>query len=387
MEIQKDLAFPTEEYLTRQDAIRSGMAALEIDALLVTSPENICYLCGYQTPGYYFPQTLVVTHDHDPQIIIRKFEGGNVDAYSWLDPSNRRTFEDNEAPMGLVAQTLSEVGAADSRIGVDLKSWFHTVRSHQELVSLVSGATIVDASGLVEAERAVKSERELAYIREASRISSIAAGVAAEHLSRGPCSENALAAKVHESLVGNGGEYPGLPVFLSSGHRTLIPHSGWTAKTIEPGDAVLLEVTAVIRRYSGPIFRTYHLGRPTQTFRDRANVVRDMLEATIEAIGPGVTSGSVNDAAIREARKLGMGVTKRAGYSVGLNFPPDWGEGVFLDLKEGDETVLEPGMAFHVPQTLRLTGEPTVAISETVIVTKQGRSVATGYPRDLIVID
>ena len=129
------------------------------------------------------------------------------------------------------------------------------------------------------------------------------------------------------------------------------------------------------------------MGRPTSALRDRASVVRDMLDATIAAIGPGVTSSSVNDAAMQVAQRLGRGVTKRAGYSVGLNFPPDWGEGVFLDLKAGDETVLEPGMAFHIPQTLRLKGEAPVAISETVIVTEQGRSVVTDYPRDLIVID
>ena len=387
MKIRKDLAFPREEYLTRLGAIRSRMAGLEIDALLVTSPENICYLAGYQTPGYYFPQTLVVTHDRDPQIVIRKFEGGNVDAFSWLDSSNLRTFEDNEAPTQRVVQTLRDLCVAERRIGVDLKSWFHTVRNHQELLSLLNQATIVDASGLVEAERATKSEREIEHIGKAGRISSLAAAAAAEHLSRGACTENELAARVHESVVGNGGEYPGLPVFVSSGHRTMIPHAVWSGKAIESGEAVFLEVTGVVRRYAGPIFRTYHMGRPPNGFRDRASIVRDMLDATIDAIGPGVTSNSVNEAAMRVARRLGRGVTKRAGYSVGLNFPPDWGEGVFLDLKEGDETVLEPGMAFHIPQTLRLKGEAPVAISETVIVTERGRSVVTEYPRDLIVID
>ena len=387
MEIRKDLSFSTEEYRARLNATRSRMADLEIDALLVTSPENICYLSGFQTPGYYFPQTLVVTHERDPKIVIRKFEGGNVDAYSWLDPSNLHTFEDHESPMKAVVQTLSELGVADRRIGVDFKSWFHTLRNHQELVSLLNEAAIVDASGLVEAERAVKSVREIEYIREAGRISSLAAGVTAEYLSRGACTENELAAKVHESLVGDGGEYPGLPVFVSSGHRTMIPHAVWSGKAIESGEAVFLEVTGVVRRYAGPIFRTFHMGRPTNAFRDRARVVRDMLDATIDAIGPGVTSNSVNEAAMRVARKLGTGVTKRAGYSVGLNFAPDWGEGVFLDLKAGDETVLEPGMAFHIPQTLRLKGEAPVAISETVVVTDQGRTVVTDYPRDLIVID
>ena len=60
---------------------------------------------------------------------------------------------------------------------------------------------------------------------------------------------------------------------------------------------------------------------------------------------------------------------------------------MFLDLKENDRTVLQPGMVFHLPQSMRLAGDLAVSISETVLVTDDGREVLTNFaPRTLIVV-
>ena len=150
--------------------------------------------------------------------------------------------------------------------------------------------------------------------------------------------ENELAGHVHQALVENGAEWPGLPVFLSSGHRTLIPHATWTGKTIEPGEHVLVELTGVTRRYAGPLFRTFHVGPPDRALAEHGRLVQEMLQALIEAVRPGTTWDAVNAVVEPITAKAGFAgiVRKRAGYSVGLNYPPDWGEGVFLDLKRGD---------------------------------------------------
>ena len=197
--------------------------------------------------------------------------------------------------------------------------------------------------------------------------------------------ENELAGWIHKVMVEAGGEYPGLPLFISAGHRTLISHATWTDKVIEKGENVLVEHTGVVNRYAGPLFRTFSVGEPSSEFADRAAICRDMVDAVIEAIRPGATSDEVNAAAVKAGR--GMGTRKRAGYSVGLNFPPDWGEGVFLDLKEGDETEIKAGMVFHVPETIRVDDKPPVALSETVLVTESGREVLTKFqPPGLVVV-
>jgi len=63
----------------------------------------------------------------------------------------------------------------------------------------------------------------------------------------------------------------------------------------------------------------------------------------------------------------------RAGYSIGIAFPPSWDEGYMLGLKQGDPTVLEEGMTFHlIPWMWGVDGNKTVGISDTIHVTKDG---------------
>ena len=70
--------FTLEEYQGRLDALRRRMEERGIDVLLVNSPENLYYLSGYQTPGYYWYQTLIVTMDREPVFITRLNEESNM---------------------------------------------------------------------------------------------------------------------------------------------------------------------------------------------------------------------------------------------------------------------------------------------------------------------
>jgi Xaa-Pro dipeptidase len=187
-------------------------------------------------------------------------------------------------------------------------------------------------------------------------------------------------------MIALGCEFPGLPPFIGSGQRTYIPHVQWTSKIIEKGDNVPVELTGVTQRYAGPIFRTFFVGNASPKMKSDFEVVKDQLEAAIGAIKPGITSHEVDAAAKKAAEKHGrlQSFTKRTGYSIGLNYAPDWGEGHFLDLKENDRTVIEAGMTFHMPMSLRADGELAVAVSESVLVTKTGCEVLTKYPRELL---
>ncbi|WP_414973787.1 hypothetical protein [Cereibacter sphaeroides] len=74
---------------------------------------------------------------------------------------------------------------------------------------------------------------------------------------------------------------------------------------------------------------------------------------------------------------------KRIGYSMGAAFAPDWGEGAILSLFTGVDRLLEPGMVFHLPATLRSYGDYTVGASETVILTETGIEVLSTLPRQM----
>ena len=75
---------------------------------------------------------------------------------------------------------------------------------------------------------------------------------------------------------------------------------------------------------------------------------------------------------------------KRLGYSVGISFAPDWGEGAILSLNEGVKTLLQPGMAFHLPPALRIYGRFTVGVSETIVVTETGYRALGSIDRELL---
>ncbi|HZU17359.1 MAG TPA: M24 family metallopeptidase, partial [Candidatus Dormibacteraeota bacterium] len=111
------------------------------------------------------------------------------------------------------------------------------------------------------------------------------------------------------------------------------------------------------------------------------------LDAAIAAIRPGVTAGSVHDAGQRVIDQAGFepNFRKRLGYSVGVGFAPDWGEGHILHLSREDPTVLEPGMVFHLPPALRRYAVVGVGCSETVAVTADGAEVITDFPRELAI--
>ena len=63
MEMKKTSAFDPPEFQERLRRVRARMAEKDLAALLLTTPENICYVSGYQTPGYYYLQALIVSVD------------------------------------------------------------------------------------------------------------------------------------------------------------------------------------------------------------------------------------------------------------------------------------------------------------------------------------
>jgi Xaa-Pro dipeptidase len=72
---------------------------------------------------------------------------------------------------------------------------------------------------------------------------------------------------------------------------------------------------------------------------------------------------------------------KRAGYSVGTGFA-SWMENAIANLQGNDRTELRPGMCFHLPIAMRLYGEATMGISETVLITDAGAEKLHQSPRD-----
>ena len=156
--VDKELFFSREEYRGRLASVRLHMEQRGVDALLVHTPENILYLSGYQTPGYYAYQCLVIVHQHDPVLLIRDTEKGNAYAYSWL--SDHVGYYDSDSHSEVTSKVLAGMGIRNATVGVEMSSWFLTARVYEDLRERNPHLRWADASGTVEKSRARKSPLE-----------------------------------------------------------------------------------------------------------------------------------------------------------------------------------------------------------------------------------
>jgi Xaa-Pro dipeptidase len=101
----------------------------------------------------------------------------------------------------------------------------------------------------------------------------------------------------------------------------------------------------------------------------------------LDAIKPGVTCEEIELAWRQVIARAGLEKESRIGYSVGLNYPPDWGEHT-ASLRPGDKTVLEPNMTFHMILGMWMD-DWGFECSESLRVTDDGHETFANFPRKL----
>ncbi|MBM3521619.1 MAG: aminopeptidase P family protein [Alphaproteobacteria bacterium] len=373
--------FPPATFERRLGAAREALRRRGLDALLVTAPANIYYLSAFHTPAYDNFQLLLLPASGEPVMFNVLHESEClVAARSYVE--KRVAYPGWTSHLDALRDLLVHEGLAKARVGLDKSSFFFSVRDWEGLIERLPEIRLEDATGLVEEFRKVKSPEEIACIREAARICAAGMKAGVEAAGEG-VSDCDIAAAVHHALIAAGGDYMSYPPFVNVGWNSSLVHNTWNGTHVAGGDIVFLELSGVSKRYGAALKRCVAVGRLDPEFARRDRIVHDVLQRTIDAIRPGVTSGAVNKVCLDAFAAHGYTVLKRAGYSMGINFPPGWSEGNFLDISRDNPTVLEPGMVFHLPQPFRVPGEQTVSTSETVLVTSDGVEVLTDFPRRL----
>lgn len=374
-----ELPFEESVFQSRLSRVRDQIHDGEIDALLVTTPENIYYLSGHEAACYYAYQGLIVPADGEPAFVIREVDGTNIEAGSWLsrrieysDTHGGSTSVETTAGIDATMELIEAMGLDGRRIGFEADSWFLTVAQLAKL-ERTSDAVFVPTSGLVESERVVKSDAEVDYIREAAEITKAATRTGIEATEAGT-TENELAAEVWYELARNGGQHVGGQPLITSGKRTNLIHSPWKKRKLQEGDPVYFEIPAAVNRYHACLLRTEFVGVPPPIAQEVFEIFGKALDTAIEFIEPGVTAANVNRVCRSVIEETGYGDLSphRTGYGLGIAFPPGWGEGHLVSLGPSDETVLEENMVFHVPRVAFLPDIGAIGLSATLRVTDGG---------------
>ncbi|MCJ2020663.1 Xaa-Pro peptidase family protein [Methylobacterium sp. E-065] len=375
-----EAAFPEAEFTGRQVAARAAIAAAGHDCLVVTGPEAIYWLTGRQTAGYFAFQALVLPVDGEPALLVRQLELPGAAANTWLD--DIQAYPDGTDPADALAALLRRRSFA--RPALERDGWFVSPALAARIGMALGVDPLPDGSGLLGPLRTVKSTAELKAIRAAARYAQagLAAGIAACTAGN---DENAVAAAMLAAATTAGSEAMAMEPLVSSGPRSGLPHMTWRRRRLEPGDAVFLELAGSHARYHAALMRSVWIGEPPSEARRMMDCALRALDAALDAIRPGRLCSVPHEAAqaVIDAAGYGSAFRKRIGYSMGVAFAPDWGEGGLLSLFNGVDRPIEAGMVFHLPATLRRYGAWTVGASETVIVTAHGAEPLSNLPRSM----
>ena len=144
-----------------------------------------------------------------------------------------------------------------------------------------------------------------------------------------------------------GGEYASIATLLPTGKGTSASHLTHTQDKFVTGEATIIELAGVHKRYHVPMARTVQLGKAEQKKIDAMKETIEALEAGISLIKPGNTADDVAQAFWKVLDKYNIKKDSRTGYSIGIGYPPDWGEHT-LNISKGDMTILEPNVTFHM---------------------------------------
>jgi ectoine hydrolase len=391
----KIILFDRAEYLARIALAKARMAAAGIDVLFVANPANQFWLTGYDGWSFYTPQMVVLSiDDEDPIWFGRAMDAvGARLTVSMADDCiipypDEYVGSRERHPMQYLARIVADRGWGAKRIGVEMDDYYYNAHWHAVLTSRLPNARFVDAFLLVNWCRLKKSPREIQYLDEAGTISAAAMQAAVDACKVGVRQCDVMA-ELYKITIGGtreiGGTFPCKPPNAMVGEICSAPHLSWSDRPLRPGEIFYIEQAGVRHRYHAPLSRCIHLGRAPQKMLDTTAVIVDGLEAALAAVRPGTTLHAVEDAWRRVIAKHGIVKDSRLGYPVGIGFPPTWGE-LTCSIRNGDHTVLEPGMTLHCIPALWLEDHGLV-VSESFVVTETGARTFATFPRQLICVD
>lgn len=387
-------AFPPEEFERRVDDVRRRMAEAGFDLLICQDPANMGWLTGFDGWSFYTPQAVVVHQEERwPIWFGREQDAKSAHITTDLPEENIIGFSEplvhhaTQHPFDELCDLVRERGWSTSRIGVDFDAHYYTARAHSHLVNGLPDAKIQDNRELVNWARLVKSPAEIVYMREAGRIMTDTMTNALNKLAPGVRQYEVIADVYHDQVTGfdhKFGDYASLCPLIQVGEGTSTPHLTWTDEPLPDSGLIVMELGAARRHYNVPQTRTAHIGQPPDEMRRLVDAIIEGGNRAIEAAKPGVTCEEVEAIWQSVLNRHGFEKKSRVGYSIGLNYPPDWGERT-ASLRQGDKTVLQEGMCFHFQSGVWLE-DFGAAISEPILITESGGEQFCSVPRELHIV-
>jgi len=375
------MPFEFTEYMERIDRCRAAMGEKGIDVLLVTTPEDIYYLAGFDSIGYYAYQFLALPQEGEPILYVQAVEQAIAADKSLAE--DVRPWMHGEDTIGRTVEIIHELLDHSGTLGYQGGGYFFKVQSYEKLRQALPSVRFVDIGDTIAEMRLLKSPAELAYVRRAAELADIGMQAAIDAVHEG-VRENEVTAVMYDAMYRAGSQYSATPFLIASGPTSAYLHGTGTGREIERGDVVAMEVGGVAARYHANMLRTVVVGEASQQARELHALLKEAVLAAEETVKPGVPVAEIDRTTRRITAPYDKYRLHRTGYGLEAGYPPAW-MGI-LSISESDPHILTPGMVFSIEPTIALYDRHLgVILGDLVMVTDTGHEVLTKTPLDLAV--
>ena len=342
----------------RLKRLRSALTEKELDAILISTPENRQYLSGFVgTAGWLFIS-------HERAILATDFR------YTEQATHQAPNFEVLQvAGWKWLVEQLEKLGPA--RVGFE--SQHVTMAAYRRIVAAIKDMpddkrpTFVATSNLIENIRAVKDAHELELLQNVIDISDKAMETVTPNLQAGQ-TEREIAWLLEKAMRELGADSLSFDTIVAGGPNGAMPHHRAGDRPVLEGEPIVIDMGAKLDGYCSDITRTVCIGQPDDQFRKIYNLVLGAQLTAISTLKPSLNG--------EEADNLARTVLDDAGYK--KNFGHSLGHGIGLAVHEFPRVgptspdILEESMVFSVEPGIYLSGWGGVRIEDLVVLEESG---------------
>ena len=349
---------------TRLEHLRRKVEEKELDALLISTPENRRYISGFTGSAGY----LLVSKDR--AILATDFRYVEQAQAQAPDFQTLRVGSD----WSWLLEQLTQMEA--QRVGSE--SQHMTVATYRQVTEALQDMpperkpSLMATTGIVEGLRAIKDQEELAILQRAVDIADRAMETVIPTIQVGE-TEREVAWRLERTMRELGADSLSFDTIVASGSNGAMPHHRPSDRPIGGGEPVVIDMGAKVSGYCSDITRTICVGEADETFRRIYDLVLGAQLTAIATIKPKISGG--------DSDELARGVLEESGY--GNNFGHGLGHGIGLAVHEYPRVgptspdSLEEGMVFSVEPGIYLSGWGGVRIEDLVVLESQGARVLT----------
>lgn len=369
----------SDTYRKHLDRCGRIMRDAGLDVLLLTRPSNMFYLTGDGRLCAY----AMVTRDGKVAMGVPQTDVEDVKRLAHAD--DIVGFDDEVGMIHSIAHHFARFGIDKGAVGLEYSFLPQSRMSMLTHPHAKPEAVIArDCTAVMSQLRLVKDDEEVERIRTAGKVADIGMTAAVKALRPG-ITESQVAAEAEYGMRQAGAE-DFWRTYVSSGPRTNIAHGLPTARKLETGDLVMIDIHPIVNSYSADICRTISVGRPSAEQQAAYDYYLAAQQSTISKVKAGV--------AMTELEGTLRGILEEAGHKEHVFGPPIHGIGIDFEESplpaghaffhgEKEPAPLEANVVIAIGNCGLYTGPWGVRVEDTVVVTSTGPLVLTNYPRQL----